>query len=116
MLRPQREDIVYIQSCRGILPLTTYTAIRLNCSNLQSVDLSNLDVSNITTMANMFCYCHRLQDVGDLSNWNLEKATSIQGVFMDCQSITSFDFVKETRKSFGELLQGRENSIRRNSS
>ena len=53
-------------------------------------ELSNLDISNITSMASMFYYCSKLTSL-DLSNFNTSSVTKMSNMFYGCSSLTSLD-------------------------
>ena len=61
-----------------------------NCSSLTSLDLSNLNTSNVTSMRNMFSACSSLTSL-DLSNFNTSKVTDMGFMFNGCSSLTSLD-------------------------
>ena len=56
-----------------------------NLNNLQTVDLSNLDTSGVTSMNGMFRYCNSLKSV-DLSNLSL-RYMSMQKMFKGCTAL-----------------------------
>lgn len=53
--------------------------------------LSNWDVSHASYLSNMFENCSSLTSVADLANWQLTKAVSLGRMFAGCSSISSFD-------------------------
>ena len=61
------------------------------CSSLTTVDLSPLDTSNITDMSHMFDGCSSLTCV-DLSMLNLSKLENTGCMFRDCPSLATVDF------------------------
>ncbi len=92
-----------------------YYAFR-NWSNLQEVDLSGLDTSNIIDMTGMFEYDAKLQNVNvknlntsnvgimrylfrgcsslqniDLNNWNVSNVTDMNSMFRECSSLENID-------------------------
>ncbi len=58
------------------------------CSLLTSLDLSNLNTSNFTSMSNMFNTCSSLTSL-DLSNFDTSKVTSMANMFSRCLSLTN---------------------------
>ncbi len=50
------------------------------CTNLDDIDISDWDTSNVINMGYMFDECSSLQWV-DISNWNMDKVTGTQGMF-----------------------------------
>lgn len=61
-----------------------------NCENLVSLDISNLDTSNVTIMECIFFNCHSLTTL-NLYNFNTSKTTDMFGLFFNCSSLTSLD-------------------------
>lgn len=61
-----------------------------DCSNLESVDLSKLNVSAVTSFANMFNGCSALTGL-DLSTLNTSSATTFTYMFSGCSSLTTLD-------------------------
>lgn len=55
-----------------------------------SLDISWLDVSNITNMENMFGYCSNITTV-DVSNWDTSNVTDMSSMFLDCRKLTTLD-------------------------
>ena len=60
------------------------------CSSLTTLDLSNFDTANVTTMTAMFNYCTALQTL-DLSNFNTVNVTSMERMFRDCVVLQTLD-------------------------
>lgn len=78
-----------------------------NCRSLISLDLSDWDTSNVTSMEYMFngCYVTSL----DLSGWDTSKVTNMNRMFYNCSGLTeldlsSFDTSKVT--SMGSMFSG----------
>ncbi|MEE0898269.1 MAG: BspA family leucine-rich repeat surface protein [Acutalibacteraceae bacterium] len=55
-----------------------------------AMDLSQLDTSNVTTMANMFYECRALTTL-DLSNFDTNAVTNMPYMFYDCRALTTLD-------------------------
>lgn len=64
-----------------------------SCSNLTSVDTTNLDTSNVASMNSMFSNCYNLTDI-DVSNWNTSRVVRIQYMFSSCEKLTTIDVSK----------------------
>lgn len=60
------------------------------CTSLQSVDLSQLDMSNVTSMRGMFADCKNLKSV-NLLGIDTSNVTNMRSMFADCQSLESVD-------------------------
>ena len=59
-----------------------------NCKALSSLDLSNFNTQNVTSMFAMFSHCEALTSL-DLSNFNTQNVTSMFAMFYDCTSLTT---------------------------
>ena len=60
------------------------------CESLQSVDLSGLDTSKVTSMLYMFAGCSSLSSL-DLSSFDTSKVTSMFYMFGGCSKLASLD-------------------------
>ena len=97
------ESVVYsgntmFKDCVGIrdLDLTYFntSTVRTNmqnlfvgCTNLETVNINNFDVINITTVASMFNGCTSLESL-DISGWkNPNNITTAQSMFKNCSSL-----------------------------
>ena len=58
-----------------------------------SINLSNLDTSNVTTMEAMFYFCRRLTTI-DLTPLNTSNVTSMNEMFRGCSGMTSLDLTQ----------------------
>ena len=89
--------------------VTTMYSMFWGCSSLTSLDVSNWNVSNVTTMYSMFGTCSSLTSL-DVSKWNVSNVNDISSMFYDCSSLTSlklFDFSKLTSiTDINELFEG----------
>ena len=61
-----------------------------NCSSLTSLDLSNFNTNKVTNMGGMFAGCNSLTSL-DLSNFNTSNVTKMTYMFNSCKSLTSLD-------------------------
>ena len=61
-----------------------------NCASLTSLDVSKLNTSQITYMGNMFSNCTNLTSL-DVSNFDTSQVTSVYQMFSGCSSLTSLD-------------------------
>ena len=60
------------------------------CSSLTSLDVSNWNISKVTNMNHMFVNCRSLTSL-NLSNWDTSNVTNMYGMFSNCESLTSLD-------------------------
>ncbi len=49
-------------------------------------DLTVLDVSNITNMVNLFCYCESLEEI-DVTGWDVSKLQTVGSFCYDCKNL-----------------------------
>ena len=70
--------------------VTDMTKLFQSCNNLRTLDVSNLDTSNVIIMDDMVSFCFKLRTL-DLSNFNTSKVTSMMYMFSYCQSLTSLN-------------------------
>ena len=61
-----------------------------DCSYLESIDVSNWDVSNVKNMKFMFCRCKSLDSI-DVSKWNVSNVRNMSCMFFKCSSLESID-------------------------
>ena len=88
--------VAFGQWARSVKKLPAFTFNGKNASyhfysfRGNSIDLSNFDTSNATTMNSMFTACSSLTSL-DLSNFNTSNVTDMSGMFYNCSSLTSLD-------------------------
>ena len=71
-------------------PLTLANNLFNHCISLVSINLSNLDTSQLTSMGHFFSGCHSLVSL-DLSNFDTSNVIWIDNMFKDCYSLTSLN-------------------------
>ena len=57
-------------------------------ADLDSVDLNNVNTSEMTNAEYMFGYCSKLTSL-DLTKWDTGKVTNMGGMFLECQNLTT---------------------------
>ena len=62
-----------------------------NIFNIESLDLSNFDASNITTMRIMFNKCKKLKEIKGLDKLITNNVIDMEGMFQDCKELESLD-------------------------
>lgn len=80
------------------------------CSNLVSIDLTNVYTSNVTDMTMMFYNDANLKSL-DVSNFDTSNVTSMEDMFNGCESLTSLDVSNfDTSKvtQMGHMFRGCE--------
>ena len=70
--------------------VTSMNELFYQCSNLESLDISNLDTSNITNTSWLFSGCSSLQTL-DLSSLDTSKVTNMSYMFQNCSSLQTLD-------------------------
>ena len=58
-------------------------------SDITKIDISSWDVSNVTSMMEMFIGCKKLESIGDISKWEINKLVDITGMFYGCSKLTN---------------------------
>ena len=70
-------------------PITQFSKGR-NYGRLKTLNVSNLDTSQVTDMRMTFNGCSSLTSL-DVSNWNTSKVTDMYAMFSHCDTLTSLD-------------------------
>ena len=70
--------------------VTTMGNMFRGCAALTTLDLSNFDTANVTTMGNMFYECVALVTL-NLSNFNTANVTAMASLFRNCTALTTLD-------------------------
>ena len=77
---------VYRDSDEPITQFSTGT----NNNLLKTLNVSNLDTSQVANMSNMFYACMGLTSL-DVSKWNISKVTNMSEMFSGCMGLASLD-------------------------
>ena len=75
------------------------------CSSLTSVNLNNLDTSQVTDMGCMFCYCTSLNSL-NLSTFDTSKVQEMSQMFKGCEKLEYINL-----KNFNEIRLNSYNNI-----
>ena len=62
-----------------------------NCSQIYSIDLTNLDTSKVTNMYRMFHECNRLKQISGLNQIKTNNVSNMGAMFQDCHEIIYLD-------------------------
>ena len=62
-----------------------------NMTNLEEINLSGADMSNVTNMSYTFYNCSNLVDIKWLDTWDTSNVTNMQAMFYNESSLTSLD-------------------------
>ena len=69
---------------------TSMSGMFIDFKKIKSLDVSSFDTSKVTNMSNMFNGCTSLTSL-DLSSFNTSKVTNMYSMFNGCTSLTSLD-------------------------
>ena len=61
------------------------------CVELEYLDLTNFDISNVTDMSGMFNQCIKLKEIKGLNNFNTKKIVSMPIMFQECIELRYLD-------------------------
>jgi len=75
---------VSLTGCKDLSEMFMY------CNNMESIDLSKLDTSQVTNMRYMFYGCESLPSL-DVSKFDTSQVTNMYSMFVDCESLPSLD-------------------------
>ena len=67
------------------------------CTDVNSLDVSSFNTSNVTSMGQMFYHCRYLTQL-DLSNFDTKNVTNFIGMFDECYNLKSLDILNFTFK------------------
>ncbi|MBQ6519901.1 MAG: BspA family leucine-rich repeat surface protein [Anaerolineaceae bacterium] len=70
--------------------VTSMNNMFLGCSSLTSLDLNSWDTSSLTNMSSLFNLCSSLTDL-NMNGWNTSAVTTTNNMFNGCRSLTSLD-------------------------
>ena len=65
-----------------------YMCSHANLCDMETLDISSLDTSEVIRMSYMFGFCEKLTSI-DLSRLDTSKAESMRGMFIDCHALTA---------------------------
>lgn len=85
---------VRLNEINNIIPILRPTNCSLmfqGCTNITTIDLNTLDMSNATILTQMFNGCTSMTSI-DIDNWNTESVTEVNNMFVNCTSLVSIDF------------------------
>lgn len=85
----QRESVEAVVVKPGVTA-TTCTGFCYDMKNCESINLSNMDTSNVTSMDRMFMRCEKITSI-NISNFSTSNVTNMVGMFNDCYYLTAID-------------------------
>lgn len=81
-------NVSIVKGLENITHVSDVTGMFMN-SGLQSVPQSVF--GGLTRLDNTFNGCEKLYDISTLGNWDVSNVTTINGLFIDCKSLTDID-------------------------
>ena len=63
------------------------------CKEIEYLDVTNFNTSNVIDMGFMFNKCHKLKEIKGINNFNTKKVTSMIRMFKECNELKSFRFI-----------------------
>ena len=82
---------VYMLSDSTIYAPEDSTGLFRDMTALKEVDLSNLDMSKVTSAKYLFRECSSLESIGDVSGWDVSNMTTARGMFYNCSKLNGLD-------------------------
>ena len=61
------------------------------CNEIEYLDLSNFNTSNVTNMSYMFNECHKVKEIKGLNKFNTRKVTDMKAMFQACNVLEYLD-------------------------
>ena len=61
------------------------------CLQICSINLYDLNTSNVTDMSHMFNECYKLKEIKGINKFNTNSATNMRGMFNECDELISLD-------------------------
>ena len=78
--------------------VTNMRSMFFHCTNLETVNVGNWDVSNVSDMCGMFEDCSSLTSL-DISNWDISNVRFLYYAFSGCSNLANIDVSKWNLKS-----------------
>lgn len=76
--------------------VTSFRSMFAECSSLQYVgDLSRWNVSECSNFASMFDGCKFLKNIGDISKWKMTKADDVNSMFSGCKRLENIGDISQ---------------------
>ena len=88
--------------------VTDMSGMFSECRDLAELEVSNFDTSNVTDMNAMFFGCDNLTKL-DVSNFNTSKVTNMESMFYSCDTLTKLDvsnFDTSNVTNMGSMFSG----------
>ena len=76
---------------KNINNITDFRLMFGACFDLTSIDVTSIDTTKATSLAEMFSYCTSLTDIIGIEDWNVSNVTDMSWVFNCCVSLTTLN-------------------------
>ena len=62
-----------------------------NCEELEILDLSNFDTTNVINMDSMFKGCIKLKEIKGINKFNTNNVNNMKSMFQNCKELENLD-------------------------
>ena len=76
-----------------------------DCKDLEYLDLSNFNTSNVTNMQFMFDGCNKLKQIKGINNFNTINVTKMTGMFQECNELEYLDLSNFNTSNVTDMSQ-----------
>ena len=83
--------------------VTTMASMFEQCSSLEKINFGKINTSSVTSMFHLFHQCTKLASI-DVSNFDTSQVTSLNSIFRFCESLTSIDVSNFNTKNVVDML------------
>ena len=88
----ESDGTIYYYTEAGKVYMNSHVSDLFNgFGGITSIDLSELDTSNVTTMEYMFNECYSLTEIKGIENIDTKNVESLEGTFSNCKALTELD-------------------------
>ena len=97
-----KDDVLSVEVSQGVEANVNSRYLFSGLTNATSIDASNLDTSNVTSMYDMFNGCWALTSL-NVSNFDTRNVETMGGMFQNCVALTSLDLSNFTTGNVVEM-------------
>ena len=94
-----RTNVLSIEVAQGVAANVNSKFLFSQLGNVTTINITNLDTSNVTNMNSMFYNCTSLTSL-DVTNFDTSNVTDMEFMFYNCNSLTNLFFNKFRCNSF----------------
>lgn len=88
---PYAAKITAVYVDPGVVANSNSNALFAKLPNVNSIDVSNLDMSNVTSVMNMFYYDEKLTTITGIDKWDVSNVISMEGMFAVARLVSNMD-------------------------